>query len=129
MEEIEAFDGGLKGAEREICVDLHSLIAGHLPGSSQKMFHGSPVWFLRDNPIVGYSIKKEGVALLFWSGQGFATGGLRAVGKHKAAEAVYRTRAEIDRARVLAWLGESTAVQWNYRDIVKNQGKLELLQL
>lgn len=127
MDEIDAFDSGLKEPEKGICRDLHGLIAGQLPGSSSKLYHGSPVWFLQDNPIVGYSIKKAGVSLLFWSGQGFGREGLRPAGKHKAAEAIFQEKEGIDKARVKAWLEESIAVQWNYRDIVKNKGRLEPL--
>ncbi len=85
MNDIDGFDGELKEPEKAICKELHALIEGNLPDSDSRLYHGSPVWFIKDNPIVGYSIKKEGVALLFWSGQGFATPGLRAAGKHKAA--------------------------------------------
>jgi hypothetical protein len=36
----------------------------------------SPVWFLDGNPIAGYSKLKDGVRLLFWSGQSFEEPGL-----------------------------------------------------
>lgn len=127
MDAIEAFDNGLTEPQKTICKDLHGLIEASLKGSSSKLYHGSPVWFIQENPIVGYSIKKEGVSLLFWSGQGFSGEGLRAIGKYKAAEAVFQKPDSMDKSKIEGWIGESINVQWNYKDIVKNKGKLELL--
>ena len=127
MSEIDAFDSELNELQKTICIDLHGLIESNLKNSTSKLYHGSPVWFIKDNPIVGYSIKKEGVSLLLWSEQSFLNKGLKAVGKYKAAEVILKNTDSIDKAKIKEWITESNEVQWNYKDIIKNKGKLEPL--
>jgi len=43
------------------------------------------------------------------------------------AEAIFQGKEAIDKARLKGWLEESIRVQWNYKDIVKNKGRLEPL--
>ena len=86
------------------CEALRQLIDAALPAATCKVWHGSPVWFSGDNPVVGYSVVKKGVQLLFWNGQAFEEDGLQPVGKYRAAEAVYREVAEIDAKLVRRWL-------------------------
>jgi hypothetical protein len=57
--------------DRAICQQLAENIDRDLPDAENKIWHGHPVWFLDGNPIVGYSKMKEGVRVLFWSGQSF----------------------------------------------------------
>jgi hypothetical protein len=116
------------GAERQICDLLAGEIERGLPEAENKLWHGHPVWFLDGNPIVGYSKLKDSVRLLFWSGQSFATPGLAKEGKFKAAEARYTSAEQIDTVRLRAWLSESRAIQWDYKNIVKRKGKLERLR-
>jgi len=78
------------------------------------------------NPIVGYSLKKAGVELLFWSGQSFTTQGLKAVGKFAAAGITFKNLDALNSEPLSFWLGESKAIQWNYADLAKNK-KLEKL--
>ena len=104
---------------------LRSLIDEILPHAESRIWHAHPVWFLDGNPIVGYSQLKDGVRLMFWSGQSFSTAGLAPSGKFKAAERLYRDSAEIDDGLVRAWLGESRNTQWDYKNIVKRRGRLE----
>lgn len=115
-------------AERQICDLLAGEIERGLPEAENKLWHGHPVWFLDGNPIVGYSRLKDSVRLLFWSGQSFATPGLAKEGKFKAAEARYTSAEQIDTVRLRAWLSESRAIQWDYKNIVKRKGKLERLR-
>jgi hypothetical protein len=98
-----------------------------LNNSECKLFHGSPVWFIDDNPIVGYSKKSNKISLLFWSGQSFTEKGLSVVGKFKAAEINYSYLNEIDYINLEKWLIESQKIIWNYKDIRKNNGSLSLL--
>ena len=86
------------------------------------------MWFLGDNPIVGYSKLKDAVRLLFWSGQSFDTPGLSRQGKVKAAERRYTAADEIDPERLQRWLAESRDIQWDYANIVKRRGRLERLK-
>ena len=58
-------------ALRDIATSLHALITAALPDATSKVWHGSPVWFIDDNPVVGYSAKAKAISLLFWNGQAF----------------------------------------------------------
>ncbi len=113
---------------RRICGLLAKEIESGLPEAENKVWHAHPVWFLDGNPIVGYSKLKNGVRLLFWSGQSFETPGLAKEGKFKAAEARYASAEQVDTSRLGRWLSESRQVQWDYKNIVRRKGKLERLK-
>jgi hypothetical protein len=85
------------------------LIDTALPGASSKIWHGSPVWFIDDNPVVGYNAAAKAVNLLFWNGQAFDEAGLQPVGKHRAAQAKFSDAAEIDPAVIRRWLQEASS--------------------
>jgi hypothetical protein len=89
---------------RAICEQLRELIDAALPRASSKVWHGGPVWFVGENPVVGYDATQKGVRLLFWNGQAFDEPGLEPVGKHRAAHAVFAHAAEIDAKLVRRWL-------------------------
>lgn len=76
-------------------------------GSREPGRHGSPVWFLGENPVVGYSVKGGAVSLLFWNGVAFGDAALKPVGKYGAAEAVFRDAGEVDAKLVRRWLGQA----------------------
>ncbi len=81
---------------KEICVFLESVITSTLKKSEAKIWHGTPVWFIEGNPIVSYSVRKNGaVSLMFFSGQSFDEKDLKAEGKFKAAEIFYTDVKEI----------------------------------
>lgn len=124
---IETFNDAQSGDDKLICDALRQEIDRALPDAESKIWHAHPVWFLDGNPIVGYSKLKNCVRLLFWSGQSFATPGLDAEGKFKAAEKRFVTPTEIDRDRLRLWLEEARVIQWDYKNIVKRKGKLERL--
>jgi hypothetical protein len=67
------------------------------------------VWFIGDNPVVGYNATKTTVNLLFWNGQAFDEGGLKAVGKNRAAQAVFTDVEHIDPKVIGRWLEKSKA--------------------
>jgi hypothetical protein len=69
--DIQAFNEKLESSEREICELLAVEIDKRLPEAQSKIWHRHPVWFLEDNPTVGYSKLEAGVRLLFWSGADF----------------------------------------------------------
>lgn len=114
--------------ERAICALLAKEIDRALPEALNKIWHAHPVWFLDDNPIVGYSKLKSCVRLLFWSGQSFESEGLAKEGSFKAAEARYTTADEVDVKLLRRWLAEARDVQWDYKNIVKRKGRLERLK-
>jgi hypothetical protein len=115
-------------SDHEICDLLAGTIDGVLKEAENKIWHAIPVWFLDGNPIVGYGKLKNCVRLLFWSGQTFATAGLSAEGKFKAAEARYTAADQVDVKLLKRWLKESRDIQWDYKNIVKRKGRLERLK-
>ena len=107
-----------------VCTTLMNEINKELVEANSKMWHGGPVWFLDDNPVVGYSVRKQGVALLFWSGQSFDEQGLEAEGSFKAAQKFYQTSADVNQIDLARWLKKSRDIQWDYKNIVKRRGEL-----
>src|SRR5262245_1983947 len=72
-----------------MCDHLRELIDATLPRATSKVWHGSPVWFIDENPVVGYNATAKAVKLLFWNGQAFDEAGLEPVGKYRAAQATF----------------------------------------
>ncbi|MDP3130636.1 MAG: DUF1801 domain-containing protein [Bacillota bacterium] len=126
MDQIDEYSSQLDPDLQEICGKLRQEIDSRLANRQSKLYHGAPVWFIDDIPIVGYSKKKGAIALLFWSGQSFGEGGLTPVGKHKAAEISFSDWREIDKDRLARWLSESQETIWDYKNLIKNKGKLEM---
>jgi hypothetical protein len=92
-----------------MCDSLRNLIEAALPKASAKVWHGSPVWFIDDNPVVGYNATAKGVNLLFWNGRAFDEAELKPVGKYGAAQAVFADAAAIDPKAVRRWLKKAKA--------------------
>jgi len=86
------------------------------------------VWFLDGNPIVGYSMLKSCVRLLFWSGQSFEEKGLAKEGSFKAADARFTSVDQVDTDRLGRWLAEARDIQWDYKNLVRRKGRLERLK-
>jgi hypothetical protein len=127
-EEITAYNNKQASDRKEICEVLAHAIHNALPENENKLWHGHPVWFSEGNPIVGYDVLKDSVRLLFWSGQSFDESGLDNEGSFKAAEARYTSTEQIDEADLQRWLEKSVEIQWDYKNIVKNKGKLNRLK-
>lgn len=89
---------------RVICDLLRALIDTALPKATSRVWHGSPVWFIDENPVVGYNVTVKTVNLLFWNGQAFDEPALKPVGKYRAAQAVFGDAADIDRKVIRRWL-------------------------
>jgi hypothetical protein len=100
-DDIGAYAKKLKLKEKAIADSLRKTIDAALPKSTSKVWHGHPVWFIGENPVVGYSTKTTGIALLFWNGQSFGEPALAPIGKFHAAELVYADVADIE-AKLLA---------------------------
>jgi hypothetical protein len=97
--------------------------------AESKLWHAHPVWFLNSNPIVGYSIEKAGVRLMFWSGADFQEELLNVKGKKfKDASIFYHSASEIEIEDLKRWIQKSRDIQWDYKNIVKRKGKLERLK-
>jgi len=128
VKDIRAYNDSQADQERAICERLAAEIGRNLPGAEGKIWHGHPVWFLDGNPLVGYSKLKNGIRLLFWSGQSFDEDALRKEGRFKAAEIRYTDVKEINTGDLARWLKKSKQIQWDYKNIVKRKGILERLK-
>jgi hypothetical protein len=108
-DQIAAYAQAQRVALRPICDLLRGLIDATLPEAISKVWHGSPVWFTDDNPVVGYNATAQTVNLLFWNGQAFDEALLQPVGKYRAAQARFKDAAEIDPKAIRRWLKKAKA--------------------
>ena len=118
-EETNLYNRAQSSDDQRTCDLLAQEIDIALPEAENKVWHAHPVWFLDGNPVVGYSKLEGGVRLLFWSGQSFASPGLKPEGKFKAAEARFASADQVDKAALRGWLRECREVQWDYKNIVR----------
>jgi len=126
--DIQTYNDSQSGEDKEICNLLSREISRTLPEANNKIWHAHPVWFLGENPIVGYSKLKDCIRLLFWSGQSFDEPDLKPEGSFKAAEVRYKSAEEINLKDLRCWLIKSKIIQWDYKNIVKRKGVLERLK-
>lgn len=101
---IDAYSQAQPPELRGICERLREMIEGEIPKAASKVWHGSPVWFLDENPVVGYEATPKGVKLLFWNGKAFGEEALAPVGKYGAAQTVFPADGDIDAKAVRRWL-------------------------
>jgi hypothetical protein len=122
---IQEYNEKWETNETTICNLLSSFIENDLTHSQGKIWHAHPVWFINENPIVGYSIQKRGVRLMFCSGADFDEINLCVVGKKfKDASVFYNAVSEINLIDLERWLKKSSVIQWDYKNIVKRKGQL-----
>jgi hypothetical protein len=101
-----------------------------LLNAESKIWHAHPVWFINENPIVGYSLQKAGVRLMFWSGADFEEEALNVRGKKfKDASIFYTHVKQINEPDLVRWLNKARIIQWNYKNIVQRKGKLERIEI
>ena len=113
----------------EICITLVHTIDRFLSDAESKIWHSHPVWFLKGNPIVGFSKQKAGLRLMFWSGSDFDEDLLSVRGeKFKDASIFYNSVEEINPLDLERWLEKSREIQWDYKNVVKRKGVLLRLQ-
>jgi hypothetical protein len=122
---IDEYNDAQAPEAKKICRALAAGIDRGLPKAAKKLWHGGPVWFLEDNPIVGYWVRKDSVRILFWSGQSFDEPELEPEGKFKAAQVRYQSAADVKVTRLARWLRKAKKIQWDYKNIVKRRGTLE----
>lgn len=128
--DIKAYHQAQTEADQNICSRLHTLICEGLPEAKSKVWHAHPVWFLNENPIVGYSKLKNGLRLMFWSGADFEEETLKpSTGKFKDASVTYTHVDEIDAQNLKGWLQKAKTIQWDYKNLVKRKGVLERLEI
>lgn len=127
--DIQAYNNSQSTEDKLICDALAEQINLHLPEAENKIWHAHPVWFLEENPIVGYSKQKKGIRLMFWSGQSFDENKLNVLGgKFQDASIFYNSIDEIDTTDLKTWLQKAKEIQWDYKNIVKRKGVLERLK-
>tara|TARA_B100001059_G_scaffold57600_1_gene52914 strand:- start:55 stop:447 length:393 start_codon:yes stop_codon:yes gene_type:complete len=127
--DIKAYNNNLESSDKDICNLLAATIDNILTEADSKIWHAHPVWFLNDNPTVGYSKQKKGLRLMFWSGADFGETDLNVRGeKFKDASIFFKSASEIDTKKLQQWLEKSKTIQWDYKNIVKRKGKLERLK-
>ena len=127
--DIKAFNEKQESSDREICELLSAEIDKKLPKAQSKIWHRHPVWFLEDNPTVGYSKLKAGIRLMFWSGADFEEDRLKpGTGKFKDASIIYTSVDEVRTAELARWLRKSREIQWDYKNIYKTKGKLKRIK-
>lgn len=127
--EIIEYNSSLGLEEQQICDVLASIINETLTDATYKIWHAHPVWFINENPIVGYSKQKAGIRLMFWSGKDFEEKDLNIHGaKFKDASVFFNHADEINSNDLKRWLQKSRDIQWDYKNIVKRKGVLERLK-
>ena len=120
QKDIQKYNDSLSSDEQKICHLLAQEIDSVLTEAESKIWHGHPVWFLEGNPIVGYSLQKAGLRLMFWSGVGFNEAKLSpGTGKFKDASIFYTSPDEVNVEDLKRWLKKSRDIQWDYKNIVK----------
>jgi hypothetical protein len=120
-QDILDYQSKLSVADEQIGSALIKLISKTLPMAEGKVWHGHPVWFIDSNPVVGFSLKKAGIEVLFWSGQSFKQEGLRAIGKFKAAGIGLPAIQDLNKKLLTTWLGEALSIQWDYANLPKKR--------
>ena len=125
---IKAYNNKQTTEEKKICNILAAEIDRNLLKAESKIWHAHPVWFLDGNPIVGYSKQKDGIRLMFWSGESFDEEQLiPGTGKFKDASFFYTLVEQIKVKDLKRWLKKSKSIQWDYKNIVMRKGKLKKL--
>ena len=123
--EIQSYNDKQIPDDKRICDQLAKIIDSELTTAESKIWHAHPVWFLDGNPIVGYSIQKAGIRLMFWSGADFEEEQLSVRGaKFKDASVFYNHVSDIKSEDLERWLQKSKEIQWDYKNIVKRKGQL-----
>ena len=121
---IDEYNQQLREEFRPFAEALCRLFAKHVPQAEAKVWHGHPVWFIEGNPVFGYSLKKAGLEVLFWSGQSFTKSGLRPIGKFQAAGCKIESLGDVK--GLTDWLDEAVNIQWDYRNLPKNRALVKL---
>jgi hypothetical protein len=110
---ISAYGARLDPRRAEICAALRGSIDEMLPKATSRLWHGIPVWFVGENPVVGYTARKTGVMLMFWNGQHFDEPELAASGSFHMAQIPYESANDIDRVKLAGWLQKAGTSIWD----------------
>lgn len=123
--EIQIYNDQLSPLDKVIADYLATELNQLLQEATSRIWHGHPVWFLKQNPIAGYSKQKSGMRLMFWSGADFEEEKLAVKGgKFKDASVFFKDISEIEQESLRRWIKKSIEIQWDYKNIVKRKGQL-----
>jgi hypothetical protein len=123
--EIKLYNQKQSPEHQLVCDVLAQIINRELSHAESKIWHAHPVWFMDQNPIVGYSLQKPGIRLMFWSGADFDEPALNILGKKfKDASIFYQQVDDINAEQLKVWLQKSIDIQWDYKNIVRRKGQL-----
>lgn len=126
--DVQDYNEAQAPEDRALCDLLAREFVAGLPGSTHKVWHRHPVWFLEGNPVVGYVRQKAGMHVLFWSGQSFDEPALEASGSFKAAGMDLPSASALDLPTLRRCLEKAATIQWDYKQLAKRKGKLERLK-
>jgi hypothetical protein len=114
---ISSYAGNFPKEFESICQLLRTEIDFAMPKAISKIWHAMPVWFIEDNPVVGYKVTPKYLNLLFWNGQSFNEPGLVAAGKFKAAQTKFTDVAQVDLKLLRRWLKKARTEIWDYKSL------------
>jgi len=125
---IAAYANNLDPQRAAICGQLQGVITELLPQATSKVWHAIPVWFIGENPVVGYTARKEGVMLMFWNGQSFGEPELEASGSFHMAQIAYTDASQVNREKLAVWLAKAgtsiwDAVGWRNEQLAKRRAE------
>jgi hypothetical protein len=121
---VARYDSAQPAPEASVCKRLRAEIERGLPRATSKVWHGAPVWFVGETPVVGYSVAaRGGVVLLFWNGRAFGDPALEPAGKFNAARARYTAVSQIETAPLRRWLKKAGTELWDVDSIRRRRKK------
>lgn len=123
--DILRYSKKLPDGQAAICRLLQQEIHAGLPQAIPKIWHATPVWFIGENPVVGFKATPKYVNLLFWSGQSFDEPALKPIGKFKAAQVQFTETSQVDPKTLRKWLKKSGTQIWDYQGHFKAKKALQ----
>ncbi len=112
-EDIARYAARLDAQRAAICASLQKSLDAGLPQATSKLWHAIPVWFVGENPVVGFTARKTGVMLMFWNGQHFDEPELEASGSFHMAQIPFNDASEIDEGKLSRWLQKAGTSIWD----------------
>ena len=120
MDEIAQYNKKFSAQQVKIMKSLREELDKALGQDNSKLWHGSPVWFVGENPVAGYSVNSRGVCLLFWNGKAFKDPSLQPVGKFFAAELRYTDASEVKVTKLRGLIKQAKAKVWDSVGHIRN---------
>jgi hypothetical protein len=109
---ISSYVSSLDPQRAAICERLAKSIDATLPRATSKLWHSIPVWFIGENPAVGFTARKTGVMLMFWNGQHFEEPELEKTGSFHMAQIAYEDPVQIDEQKLARWVEKAGTSIW-----------------